>query len=54
MSRYIPDEQGGDDNEHVETRYITFWRNGFTIADGELRDYEEPENRAILARIMQG
>ncbi|KAH6902631.1 p47 protein isoform c [Coprinopsis sp. MPI-PUGE-AT-0042] len=54
MSRYIPDENAEDDEENVQTRFITFWRNGFTIADGELREYEEPENRAILARIMQG
>lgn len=34
---------------------ITFWRNGFTIGeDGELRDYNSPENRQFLECLKRG
>lgn len=34
---------------------ITFWRNGFTIGeDGELRDYNAPENRQFLECLKRG
>merc|ERR1712093_497323 len=36
--------------EHV----ITFWRNGFTIDEGELRDPKVPENAAILEALNRG
>ena len=30
------------------------WSNGFSIDDGELRDYNDPANRAFLAAVMSG
>lgn len=33
---------------------ITFWRNGFTVGDGELRHYQDPANRRFLETIKRG
>ncbi|TPX61857.1 hypothetical protein PhCBS80983_g00886 [Powellomyces hirtus] len=39
--------------ETIERRLI-FWRNGFTIDDGELRSYEAPESQEFLRAINSG
>ncbi|KAI8826751.1 uncharacterized protein EV422DRAFT_562805 [Fimicolochytrium jonesii] len=36
------------------SRYLTFWRNGFSIDDGELRAYDAPENQEFLRAINSG
>ena len=33
---------------------LTFWRNGFSLDDGPLRSFEDPDNAAFLANIRQG
>lgn len=33
---------------------LKMWQNGFSIDDGELRDYNDPRNRAFLASVMSG
>ena len=33
---------------------LKMWSNGFSIDDGELRDYNDPANRAFLAAVMSG
>jgi len=33
---------------------LKMWRNGFSIDEGELRPYNDPENRAFLAAVMTG
>jgi UBX domain-containing protein 1 len=38
----------------VITRNMTFWRNGFTIDDGPLFDYNDPANKEVLAAINEG
>jgi UBX domain-containing protein 1 len=40
----------------METAYrtVTFWREGFSIDDGELRRYEVPENARLLEAINSG
>ena len=35
-------------------RQITFWRDGFSIEDGELLRYDNPENENILTQINTG
>jgi len=38
-----------------ETRMkITMWKNGFTVAEGPLRDYNDPGNQSFLDSIKQG
>lgn len=36
------------------TRELTFWRNGFSIGDGPLYSYEDPESVSVLRSIEQG
>ncbi|ETN86844.1 SEP domain protein, partial [Necator americanus] len=44
-----------DTNESDEVVVELFmWENGFSIDDGPLRSFEEPENRQFLESIMQG
>ncbi|GAB2233791.1 hypothetical protein Droror1_Dr00003020 [Drosera rotundifolia] len=35
----------------VVTHTITFWRNGFTVNDGPLRQFDDPGNASFLASI---
>ncbi|KIJ27410.1 hypothetical protein M422DRAFT_784894 [Sphaerobolus stellatus SS14] len=48
-----PAAEEGDDQE-VATRHITFWRDGFSVEDGALMRYDEPENSRILDEINTG
>lgn len=38
----------------VATHVLTFWRNGFSIDDGELRSFDDPEQARILAELRAG
>lgn len=33
---------------------VRLWRNGFTVGDGELRDYNTPENKQFLECLKRG
>lgn len=35
-------------------RKLKLWKNGFSIDDGELRDYATPENAEFLASVKRG
>lgn len=42
------------DNEGDETvaiRHLNFWQDGFSIEDGPLHSYDDPESKALLAAI---
>ncbi|KDQ58119.1 hypothetical protein JAAARDRAFT_34921 [Jaapia argillacea MUCL 33604] len=41
-------------DEIAAIRHITFWRDGFSIGDGELMRYEDPANTQILSEIHSG
>ena len=41
-------------NRRNVTRVLTFYRNGFTVDDGELRRFEDPANEAFLADVNRG
>lgn len=36
------------------SREITFWRQGFTVGDGELQRYDDPENQQVLQELKHG
>lgn len=36
------------------TRYLTFWRNGFSVDDGPLYRYDDPANQTMLNAINSG
>lgn len=36
------------------TRYLTFWRNGFSVDDGPLFRYDDPANQTMLNAINSG
>jgi len=40
--------------EEPQNFVLKMWQNGFSIDEGELREYDNPENRQFLAAIMKG
>jgi UBX domain-containing protein 1 len=39
----------------LQTAYeLTFWRDGFTVGDGELRRYDDLANKQFLDDVAQG
>ncbi|KAK4208872.1 UBX domain-containing protein 1 [Rhypophila decipiens] len=38
----------------AQERFLHIWEDGFSIDDGELRRFDDPENRAALEMIRQG
>ncbi|KAH9850446.1 hypothetical protein C2E23DRAFT_835114 [Lenzites betulinus] len=55
-SQFIPDPDAVTPESEEETaiRHLTFWRDGFTVEDGELMRYDDPANEQILAEIRSG
>lgn len=46
-------EPDDDIEPDVEEVVLSMWRNGFTVDDGPLRPYDDPENTAFLNSIMR-
>jgi len=54
-STYIPDPNGPPNPaEETAIRNLTFWREGFSVEDGELRRYDDPAQAQILSEINAG
>ncbi|KAF8337374.1 uncharacterized protein EI90DRAFT_2910018, partial [Cantharellus anzutake] len=51
-SSFIPDPE--EVEQETAIRYLTFWKNGFSIEDGPLMEYDNPENQRILEAINSG
>ncbi|KAI7853042.1 ubiquitin-related domain-containing protein [Circinella umbellata] len=43
-----------DDSLEPVTRYLTFWRDGFSVDDGQLYRYDDPANQTMLTAINSG
>jgi UBX domain-containing protein 1 len=55
-SSYIPDPNAAANSEAEQTaiRHLTFWKEGFSVDDGELMRYDDPANESILEEINSG
>ncbi|KAJ6629895.1 SEP domain-containing protein [Mycena sp. CBHHK59/15] len=53
-STHIPDPNASGSNEGGVIRYLTFWRDGFSVGDGPLMRYEDPQQAAVLSQINSG
>ncbi|KAL0066265.1 protein phosphatase regulator [Marasmius tenuissimus] len=53
-SSFVPDPDTVDNNAGPTIRHLVFWRDGFTVEDGELMRYDDPNNEAVLAEIHSG
>jgi UBX domain-containing protein 1 len=40
--------------EETAIRHLTFWRDGFSVEDGDLRRYDDPAQAHILSEINAG
>lgn len=38
----------------IQTVILKLWRQGFSINDGELRPYDQPQNKIFLETVMRG
>ena len=52
MSNPVHDEDA--EEEEVQVRHLTFWRDGFSVEDGPLMKYDDPANQEILTAIKAG
>lgn len=39
---------------NIDVVVLKLWRQGFSINDGDLRNYEDPANKDFLGSIMKG
>ncbi|KAI9432401.1 SEP-domain-containing protein, partial [Lactarius indigo] len=54
-STFVPDPNGPPSpTEETAIRHLTFWRDGFSVEDGELRRYDDPAQAQILSEINAG
>jgi len=54
-SAYIPDPNAPEPEEQeTAIRHVTFWRNGFSIEDGELLRYDDAQNQQLLEALNSG
>ncbi|KAF8465435.1 SEP-domain-containing protein, partial [Russula ochroleuca] len=54
-STYIPDPSvPRNPAEETAVRRLTFWRDGFSVEDGDLRRYDDPDQAQILSEINSG
>lgn len=52
-SEYVPGIRVSVAKDKV-TKKLLFWRNGFSVDDGPLRDGQSPEDREFLHSISKG
>ncbi|KAA1473324.1 SEP-domain-containing protein [Dentipellis sp. KUC8613] len=56
-STFIPDPNAPlqqEEEQETAIRHLTFWRDGFSIEDGELMRYDDPAHAQILNEINSG
>ncbi|KAJ7628161.1 SEP-domain-containing protein [Mycena polygramma] len=55
-SAFVPAAGGEaqDDPADLAIRRLTFWRQGFTVEDGPLMRYDDPQHADVLAAIHSG
>ncbi|KZT64686.1 SEP-domain-containing protein [Daedalea quercina L-15889] len=54
-SAFIPDpEASARPEQETAIRHLTFWREGFSIEDGDLMRYDDQANSQILSEINSG
>ena len=46
--------QSSEDDDEPQEMVIKFWRNGFSVDDGPLRAYDDPNNEDFLSSIRHG
>lgn len=56
-SQFVPDPNARPEQAETEERiirHLTFWRDGFSVEDGPLMRYDNPDNNETLRLIDQG
>jgi UBX domain-containing protein 1 len=50
----VEEDSEEETEEEVQIRNLTFWKDGFSIEDGPLMRYDDPENKEVLEAIRSG
>lgn len=53
-SKQAPPAPDDTSSENAEKHKITFYKNGFTVDDGEFRDNQDPANAEFLSAVEKG
>ncbi|KAG8817268.1 hypothetical protein FRB91_009479 [Serendipita sp. 411] len=53
-SQVVSDSNADSESEDTAIRNITFWRTGYTIENGPLLLYDDPQNAELLDSIQRG
>jgi len=53
-SSYVPDPDAPAAAEETAIRHLTFWRDGYSVEDGELMRYDDPAHAQTLNEINAG
>jgi len=53
-SQVVPDPNAEENEADTAVRSIVFWRTGFTIENGPLLLYTDPDSAKLLESIQQG
>jgi len=53
-SEYVPQQNQNDSNPEPMSVILKLWSNGFTVDDGDMRDYQDPENEDFLNSVKSG
>ncbi|KAG6833316.1 hypothetical protein H0H87_008948 [Tephrocybe sp. NHM501043] len=53
-STYIADPEAKDEDETPAIRNLTFWSDGFSLEDGPLLRYDNPEHAELLTQLRSG
>jgi UBX domain-containing protein 1 len=46
--------QANNEEDNSVQRELIFWKNGFSLGDGPLLRYDDPENQKMLEAIKSG
>ncbi|KAG6848530.1 hypothetical protein H0H93_016260 [Arthromyces matolae] len=53
-SSFIPDPDAVPEDETPAIRLLTFWSDGFSVEDGPLMRYDDPEHAELLTQLRSG
>lgn len=53
-SEYVPQANQSQSNPEPVSVILKLWSNGFTVDDGDMRDYQDPANEEFLNSVKSG
>lgn len=54
MNQFLNKDASDNDDDEEDETVLKLWRNGFSVDDGPLLNYDDPKNQQFLAAIRRG